>query len=675
MTKPLFKTAICVGVLSALLGGGAHAGQQSEGEDLLDLSLQQLSDIEVTSVSKRAEKASQAAAAVYVITQEDIRRSGMQGVPELLRMVPGLQVARAGSQNWAVSSRGFDGQFANKLLVLIDGRTVYSPVFSGVLWDNQNLMLEDIERIEVIRGPGATLWGANAVNGVINIITKNAKDTQGTFLTTSVGSDVRTQTGARYGGRVGDLSYRTYAQYQDSAQQKLASGGNAHDGWYNTQGGFRFDWNQSEREQKTLQGDVFSGTEDVIRQMPVTASISPTLFRQVQSSDTVGGANILGRWKHGLENGSDVTFQGYYDLVNRENVGIKIHTQTFDLDFQHNVLLGSINDITWGLGYRYISSGASNGFYINYTPENFYNSLFSGFVQDKISIIPKKLSITLGSKLEHNDFSGFEFEPSARIAWTPSATQTLWASVSRSVRAETQSDKHLNLILTSSATPSPYNAVADTTLVGTPANAFATSETVTSYELGYRIQPEKNISLDITGFVNQYKNLASLEYGTATLMSDPAMGSYFYQPLISKNDNRGETHGVETAATWEVTPKVKLSGGYTLFYSALHIVGPSLVTRNGTAPTQQFNARSYVDLPYNLQWDTMLYVTDPLPALAVKSYARLDARLGWSPMQGMDISLIGQNLLETSHQEYSGFLYQTAEKIGRSVAVRATAKF
>lgn len=651
------------------------AASELDTSDLLNLSLKELSEVEITSVSKHEEKASQAAAAIYVITQEDIRRSGMQTVPELLRMVPGLQVARSGSQNWAISSRGFDGQFANKLLVLIDGRTVYTPVFSGVFWDVQNMLLEDIDRIEVIRGPGATLWGANAVNGVINIITKNAKDTQGKFVTTSVGSDTKLQTGARLGGKEGDLSYRSYAQYQDVNQQKFAGGVGAKDYGDNTQGGFRLDWNTSSKEQTTVQGDVYYGVSNYRRFLPVTTSVSSNMLLAEDTTENVSGANILGRWKHNMGKDSDITLQVYYDLVNRENVMGKGHTQTFDVDFQHNVALNDRNDLTWGLGYRFINSGFSNSFYISYLPDNYYSSLFSTFVQDRFAIIPEKLHLTVGTKLERNDFSGFEYEPSARIAWTPSLTQTLWASVSRAVHAKTQSDNNLRLILAATPTPSPYNAIADTTLLAEEGNSATQSEDVVSYEVGYRLQPVKTMALDLTGFVNEYKNLASLELGTASLRSDPFLGTYFYQPLISKNDSSGETHGFEAAATWEVTPKVKLSGSYSLYYSALHVAGASLVTQSGTAPTHQFNLRSYIDLPHDLQWDTLLYSVDSLPALGIASYTRVDTRLGWIPMPGVDLSLIGQNLFDSVHQEYSGFLYQNPEEIGRSVVARAAVKF
>ena len=653
-----------------------------DNSNLLNLSLQQLSDVEVTSVSKKAEKASQAAAAIYVITQEDIRRSGLQSVPELLRMVPGLQVAQSGSQNWAITSRGFNGQFANKLLVLIDGRTVYGAVFSGVFWDVQNLMLEDIDRIEVIRGPGATLWGANAVNGVINIITKSAKDTQGTLLTGATGNQERVAAGARYGGQQGDLAYRTYAQYFNDNQQHnvpaagVPSGG-AGDQWQNGQGGFRLDWSTSEKEIKTLQGDAYEGQEDTQRFLPVTSSVSPNFIRAVNDTDDVSGANILGRWTHEIHPGSDVTFQAYYDDVNRsfEDVGSSIHTQTFDTDFQHNLKLDAHNDLTWGLGYRFTNSGFGNGFYISFAPEDFNENLFSGFVQDKMALVPDKVFLTFGTKLEHNDFSGFEYEPSVRLSWIPTENQTVWAALSRAVRALTQGDQNQNIALASLPTPAPYNAIANSTIVSEIGSPNTMSEDVTSYELGYRIQPRENLSFDLTGFVNEYDHLDSLAPGNPSVAYDAAMGYYIVQPEISQNLSSGETHGLEFATTWEATKQIKFSGSYSVFYSAYHIVGASLTTAQGTSPQEQFNIRSYVDMTHDVQFDTMLYYVNGLPGLDIPGYTRLDTRLGWAPIKGLDLSLIGQNLLQSEHEEYSPFIYQAQEEIGRSVIAKATLRF
>lgn len=686
MRSNLLYTIMFTSAISLVSLRAGAADENAPGQDmsgLLNLSLKQLSDVEVTSVSKKAEKSSQAAAAIYVITDEDIRRSGMQSVPELLRMVPGLQVAQSGSQNWAITSRGTNGQFANRLLVLIDGRTVYTPIFSGVWWDVQNLMLEDIQRIEVIRGPGATLWGANAVNGVINIITKNAKDTQGALVTAAAGTHERAAGGARYGGTVGDLSYRSYAQYFNNDQEHTVAnntvgiqpGSGAQDQWHNTQGGFRLDWNHSDKEQQTLQGDVYKGIENATRFLPI---VNSPFLNPVNDTDEVSGANVLGRVKHELSPGSDITLQAYYDSVVRQSefIGYSFNTQTFDLDFQHNWKLNSRNDVTWGLGYRRIDSGFGNSFYVNFSPENYYENLYSGFIQDKLTLVPEKLFLTFGTKLEHNDFSGFELEPSVRIAWTPTPNQTVWSAVSRAVRTPVQADQNLNLVL--AAVPG-----APTTIIAQQGTRGAIADVVTSYELGYRIQPADNLSLDVAGFINEYRSADSFTDGTPSSVTNPVFGSYTLFPELSTNNNSSETHGIELSSTWEATKHIKLSGSYTLYYETVHSVGTALAPPEGGAPKQQFNLRSYVDLTHDLQWDTMLYYVDKLDAvsdgfgntISVPAYTRLDMRLGWTPLQGLDLSLIGQNLLQSQHQEYSPFLYQTSEEIGRSVLAKAALRF
>ena len=643
-----------------------------------EVSLEQLeavlSDIDVTTVSKRSEKASQTAAALYVIRQEDIAKSGAENIPDLLRMVPGLQVAQSGSQNWAVSSRGFDGQFANKLLVMIDGRTVYNPVFSGVTWDTQNVMLEDIERIEVIRGPGATLWGANAVNGVINIITKKAQDTQGGIITASTGNQEKLGTSWRYGGKSQEenLYYRVYGKYFDADQQSFLNGGNAHDGWHNGQGGFRFDWDKTKQDSITLQGDIYQGTENAQRYLPVTSTVSPSLLNIVNDTDNVSGMNILGKWKHEIDKTSDTTIQAYYDDVNRKSqfVGFEEDTKTFDFDFQHDILLNKYNNVTWGLGYRIIDSGFKNSFYINFNPESQIDQLFSGFLQDKIFIIPDTLSLTLGSKLEHNDFTGFEYQPSARLAYTPNSRQTFWGSVSRAVHTANQANQDLNLVLQSS----PHTPTIIYTEAG---NNSASSEDLVAYEVGYRQLFHDEFSFDITGFYNEYNKLSSTILGSPSLKNDPIMGNYIYYPLVSGNANGGETHGVEVATTWQANDWLKLNANYTVFYSHLDIIGSSLVTKQGTAPRQQFSGRAYIDLPHRVQFDTMVYRVEQLSALSVPAYTRLDAKLGWKPetLHGVEFSITGQNLLKSEHQEFSPFLYQTYEEIGRSVIAKATYKF
>jgi len=657
-----------LGLFAADIAMGADNTETPQVD--MDAEIQKLMHTTVTSVSKREEQESQVPAALYVISEEDIRRSGYTSIPDLLRMVPGLQVSQSGSQNWAVASRGFGGQFSNKLLVMIDGRTVYTPVFSGVFWDVQNLMLEDIKQIEVIRGPGATLWGANAVNGVINIITKSAKDTQGTLLSAETGNQVKFGSSARYGGREGDVYYRTYAKYQDNNAEHFSNGNNAGDQWSNEQGGFRVDWAGESKDKATLQSDVYKGQEDVTRFLPVTSVISPSLYQRVNDSDDVSGMNLLGRYKHTIDKDSDVSIQAYYDDVVRlsQDVGIGIHTQTFDVEAQDNWLVNDRNNLTFGMGYRYIDSGFGNSLYINYAPEDYSENVVNTFAQDRIALIQNKLYLTLGSKLEHNDFSGFELEPSARLAYLPSDEETWWTSVSRAVHTPNQSNQDIGLVLASlHSTP--------TTLVSEQGVPNAQSEAVIAYEAGYRVMVHEEAAIDVTAFYNNYTNLASLTNGSASLQYNSALGYYVYAPLLVGNLNSGETHGMEVATTWDVNSKLRLNANYSFYFSHLDITGASLVTKQGTAPTQQYGIRAYYDITSKWEVNSFLYHTDDLTGLSIPAYTKLDAKIGYKPLDGLEISLVGQNLLRSEHQEYTGFLYENPEEISRSVLLKATMRF
>ncbi|MEI6730963.1 MAG: TonB-dependent receptor plug domain-containing protein, partial [Pseudomonadota bacterium] len=369
---------------------------------------------------------------------------------------------------------------------------VYNPVFSGTNWDTQNVMLENIERIEVIRGPGATLWGANAVNGVINIVTKSAADTVGKLATVTVGNDLRASVAARYGDVKDGIAYRSYGQYFDYNQQHLKTGGGANDQWTNGQGGFRIDTDNLENDKFTFQGDTYKGEEQAKRYLPVTSRVSPSLFKVVDDTDNVSGANLAAKWKHSFAKDSKLTGQFYYDDVVRKTdyVGAGQHTQTFDFDLQHDFWANDYNNLTYGAGYRAIDSGFGNSFYIGYTPEDRVDNLFSGFVQDNIKIIPRTLALTVGSKVEHNAYSGFEYEPSVKLSWTPSKKQTGWLSVSRAVHTPNQTNQDINLVLA----PLPGSL---TKIVSEQGNPNTVSEVLTAYEAGYRFQHNSLYAADL----------------------------------------------------------------------------------------------------------------------------------------------------------------------------------
>jgi len=415
------------------------AVENNQLQDLTELSLEELMNIEITSVSKKAEKFSQAPAAIYVITSEDIKRSGATSLPELLRMVPGVEVARINSNAWAISVRGFNGRFANKLLVLIDGRSVYTPTFSGVFWDEQDLLLEDIERIEVIRGPGGTLWGANAVNGVINIITKKAKDTQGFFSTVTYGNIEKPTVGMRFGSKLGkDLYYRVYGKYFKRDSFEDIYGNDAGDEWEVGRGGFRADYSKG-KDSFMVEGNVYKG------ETGENLNISSRLYPK---TDDLQGGNLLCRWARKFSEKSDISLQMYYDHVERsqeyqmpsvtgglQKETFKMKLQTYDLDFQHRFFLGDKNEIVWGTGVRLIKDKYQNTPHLAILPDSKWMHIYSGFVQDEIHLIPEKFSLILGSKFEHNSFTGFEYQPNLRLLYFPKKEHTIWAAISRAVRA------------------------------------------------------------------------------------------------------------------------------------------------------------------------------------------------------------------------------------------------
>ena len=362
--------------------------------ELIELSIEDLVKVKVTSVSKKPQKILEAPAAIFVITQEDIRRSGAVSIPEVLRMVPGLEVAKIDSNKWAVTSRGFNGRFANKLLVLIDGRTVYTPLFSGVYWDMKDTLLNDIDRIEIIRGPGAALWGANAVNGVINIITKEAKDTHGTMVIAGTGTEEQGFGAIRYGGMIGqDTHYRVYAKYFNRDGAVHVSGEDAADSWDVFRTGFRMDSAMSDKDRLTLQGDVYNGrTGETV----ITKSFDPTDPATFDQENDIAGANLLGRWKHSISDTSNIALQVYYDYTDRSSAILEQRHDTFDIDFQHNFGLDQDHQIVWGLGYRFIRDDISNTFYSSWNPDNRDIDLLSAFVQDDITLVDKKVKLTLG---------------------------------------------------------------------------------------------------------------------------------------------------------------------------------------------------------------------------------------------------------------------------------------
>ena len=419
-------------------------------QELKRMNLEDLLKIEVTTASRVPEPTSNVAAAVFVLTQDDILRSGAQSIPQVLRLVPGLQVARINGGTWAIGIRGFADRLARSILVLIDGRAVYSPLFAGTYWENQDTLLADIDRIEIIRGPGGTLWGANAVNGIINIITKSAKDTHGAYVTAGGGSEDRGFASVRYGGTVGPASVRGYFKALDRGPEFHADG-NDYDGWRGGQGGFRSDWDPRNRT-LTLQGDAYDGR---LGERPTIALYTPPLFSQTTSVDApISGANMLARFASGVATGDSFQVQAYYDRTNRDEIPIGEDRDTGDLDFQQTLRRWNRQTLTWGAGYR-VSSGRITAVAPSaIEPVRRTDNLFSAFAQDEFALSPNRFRLTIGAKFEHNSYSGFEVQPTARVLWTIDAANSLWAAVTRAVRTPSRVEAdYTTTSLVSPATP------------------------------------------------------------------------------------------------------------------------------------------------------------------------------------------------------------------------------
>ena len=608
-------------------------------------------NVQVTSVARHPEKLIESASAIQVITQEDIRRSGATSIPEALRLADNLQVAQKNSHDWAISARGFNAALGNKLLVMIDGRTVYTPLYSGVFWDAQDYLLEDIDRIEVISGPGGALWGANAVNGVINIITKSARDTQGLYAEAGGGSEPRGFTGARYGGTLGpDAQFRVYAKFFDRGDEVLANGNPESDAWHQSRAGFRVDANPSSRDKLTVQGDFYDGPENV----------------QSGGTGDQSGENLLGRWTRVLSDESDLSLQSYIDqthladpisalLLNGAPVAPagKLYDDltTYDVDFQHRFPLGLRNRVVWGLGYRRTHDDVVDSPALGFFPGVLDQNLFSAFVQDEIAL-QRNLSFTLGTKLEHNDYTGFEFEPDARLSWILSSSQAAWAAVSRAVRTPSRIDRDL-----SEGTP-PYPVLVT-------GNADFTSEALLAYELGYRAQLNSKLTTSVSAFYNQYNDVRSTGFTPGTIL-----------PLYFANSLEGDTYGLEFTGNYQVSEIWSLHAGYTLLREHLR-VKPGQVdftaARDETAdPKHQFSIRSSLTLPWRaelsagLRWvDTLQTSNGPIPG-TVPSYFEFDTRLAWHASDRLELSVVGQNLLHDHHPEF-GFPAPTRAEIQRSV--------
>ncbi len=661
---------------------GVYASVPTE-EDFTDLSLEELMEIEITSVAKKSQKLFEAPAAVFVVTAEDIRRSGVTSIPEALRMVPGLQVARIDSNKWAITSRGFNGRFANKLLVLIDGRSVYTPLFSGVFWNVQDTFMEDIDRIEVIRGPGASVWGANAVNGVINIITKEARGTQGTLVSGGIGTEEHGFVGARHGNELGsDGHWRIYAKYFNRDHFVDSSGEDGADDWRSFRAGFRADIEPSHRHTLTLQGDIYDGA---MGERSLPPMLVPPFAEIVDADVEVFGGHLLSRWTHDFSEASDMTLQLYYERTEREQVTTGGARHTVDAEFQHRFRLLKAQEIIWGLGYRFSQEKAKG---IELLDDSREDHLFSAFVQDETTLVPDRLYLTLGSKFEHNDYTGFEIQPSGRLLWILQEGHTLWTSVARAVRTPSriEHDVVFNEIAVVppgsdfTALPSLPSSLPFPVQIGMIGNNDLRSEELLACEGGYRFSLWNRLTLDLAVFYNVYDNLRSTEIGDPSFAFSPGL-PHIVVPILLDNKMDGETYGVELATELKPLPWWSLMAAYTFLQIQLHVDEDSTdvtsESAEGDSPHHQLSIRSSMDLPRGFALDAWVRYVDRLPSQDVSSYITMDIRIGGRPFDWLEFSIVGQNLIEDRHAEFEPELSFpiSAYEVQRSVYGKVTWSF
>jgi iron complex outermembrane recepter protein len=622
---------LCFGLSLAatpLLGQGKKVVPDTSlftAQQIKKLSVEELMDIEVTSVSKHPEKLSEVASAIQVITHEDIRRSGATSLPEALKLAPNLEVAQLNAYAWVITARGFSNVFSNKLLVMIDGRTVYNPLFAGVYWDAQSVLLADVDRIEIISGPGGTLWGANAVNGVINIITKKAEETQGLYLSAAAGDQLHNQFSARYGGKIGSgITYRVFGQSSELDPTLNAKGQNNPDNWNMGQGGFRMDYDAGGADKLSLQANFEGGTEHT---NPAQASF-----------DEQDG---MAQFTHTFSSRSDLQVQAYYDRTWRHDPPSTFNDQmqTYDLNMQQHFQAGKRNNLLWGAEYRLTIDNSQNSTtFVGFLPANKNLPLYNAFLQDEVQLLPDKVKLTLGTKLLHDVYTGFEWQPSARLSWFPGNQQTVWAAISRAVRTPSRIDVDYHI---------PTYPVPPTTQSVDGGPDFV-SEKLVAYELGYRVQPSKQVSLSLATFYNSYDDLYSVEVVPGT------------KTYLIQNGMYGNSQGIELSGQYQATGFWRLRGGYTFFHKNImdkpgHSFDP---TYEGVDPNHQAVLQSMLDLSRYFQLDlTGRYVSGrPRSVVAgvptVNPYSNMDVRLAWHPGK-MEFSLVGQNLLNPNHVEFA----------------------
>ena len=659
----------------------SHTTFAAEQGDVFDLDLSSLMEMQITSAGRKEQNLADVAAAVYVIDSHDIKNSSATSLPELLRMVPGLQVARIGASKWAVTSRGFAGAFSSELLVQIDGRTVYTPSFSGVYWDMQTVMLEEIDRIEIIRGPGATLWGANAVNGIINIITKSASDSIGLYAQTGGGNFEQRFGSIRYGSQLAENTYgKAYFEYHqrdsykfnadsypaDSATYSythsvLAAENNASDDWDMLNGGFRLDGDVNLENNWTFQGDIYSGEEhQKIYPYYTENSVLPALQ---DDNSKVRGYNLLGRWQHKNSKQNEWTLQTYYDFTERNEVFAKQTYKTLDIDFQHRFNLLNANDLLWGLGYRLVKDQYRSSDLVVMDPAKQTMKTYNFFAQDDITIVKDKVILSLGSKFEYNDFTNFEIQPSARLLWKATTNQSLWTSVSRAIRTPSRFENDITVIMSKTPLPPDYTTVATAYVTGAH---NLDSEKVISYEAGYRYAKDNSFSTDIAIFYSQYNDVRE----------------YLYSDTGAQivNGGKGKSYGVEMSLQYAPVKWLETQLNYTFIDIDIKTDSPSnqlfvnnAVVLSNSSPKHQVSLTTGISLPKNIKLNLFGRYVDDLnyssqsAISSIDAYFALDANIIWAITDKLEFKLAGQNLTDPDHLEFVSEYFTPPTEIGRSI--------
>jgi iron complex outermembrane recepter protein len=649
---------LCSSLTLLLLSGPIRAQElqqrPGQGMDLTTMNIEDLMNIEVSSVSRRQEKLSRTASAVFVIGPEDIRNSGALNIPDVLRMVPGVEVAQLTSNSWAISVRGFDSRFSNKLLILLDGRAVYTPTIGGVFWDVLNLPLEDIERIEVIRGPGGSVWGANAVDGVINIITAKASDTHGGLVSAGGGNLEQGFRTVQYGGNwANKVDYRIYTKYENDGHLPNSAGQGGGDGWHLLNGGFRADSQLSTHDELAIQGSIYSGEENI----PAIqlASISSSIPKFTDAPANLSGGYLQSVWNHTFSPRAGTTLEVSYGTYQRDDA-LREGRKTVDIEFQHHLQWGHRQNILWGLSGQYTSSNSIGSFFVSLSPPSAKDYLFSSFVQDEIVLVPNRLYLTIGTKLERNYYTSWAAMPSARVAWLINDQHMLWAAYSRPIRTPAETDVALRSNVSEFMGPGGLPAVIEIT-----GNPNYGNETLTAYEMGYRTTVWKKLSFDFAAYYNDYTDQQTTEPGAPFLQVTPAP-LHLILPLVFGNLMRGEAHGFEISTNWKPAHRWSVSPGYAFEEIHMHIAPTSRDTTSvaiaeGSSPRHSAQLRSHVDLSHGLEWSASAFFVAQLSSENIPAYTRIDTQLSWKWRERGTFSLVGQNLQQDHHFEFQDSLH------------------